>query len=364
MRTLSAHTPDGPDMSNVIALNVRSVRQPRSQRLAAHAQLFVSDRRAEGDVFWLKENAEFLNIAEVTGQPGDTLLAQYEVIYDRLADRLGEFPQYYRFFLSLCLDLEDLGMPGDKGAMLCQWAQDCDLPSAELSDLQRAEAERLLARRGIGDPDPALRARLMHFIERSATFAIPNKKAAYELTHIVFYLSEYGRKDPSLSAEAIQSLHFAGLLAYLDQNHDLLAEICVALRYAGQTPSDIWERAVLGALKNSGQEAVSYAPAFDDYHAYLVSSWLAGLTGDPVFPLLLDSGPHRIVLQTPQARPLRELSRALDDIRNADWDSVRDQICERLDPQEVSVLTAAELSTPAFDAFFEGFARASVPGRA
>lgn len=363
MRTLSADTPDGPDMSNVIALNVRPVRQPQHQRLAAHAQLFVSDRRAQGDVFWLKENAEFLNIAEATGQPGDPLLDHYEQIYDTIAERLGEFPQYYRFFLSLCLDLEDLGMPGNTGATLCAWAHEHGLPQAELSDLQRGEAERLLARRGIAPPDPKLHARLMRFIDRSATFAIPNKKAAYELTHIVFYLSEYGRTDPQLSENAIQSLHFAGLLAYLDQNHDLLAEICVALRYAGQTPSDIWERAVLSALKNSWAEPVSVTPAFDDYHAYLVSSWLAGLCDDPVFPCILDSGPHRIAFEPPNARPLRELSRALEDVRDSDWGRIRERICERLDPQEVSVLTAAEVSTPAFDAFFEGFARASVPGR-
>jgi hypothetical protein len=89
--------------------------------------------------------------------------------------------------------------------------------------------------------DAGLNDRLLHFINCAETFALPNKKAAYELTHIVFYLSEYGRRDPHLDNRAIQSLNFVGILAYLDQNADLLAEVCIALRYAGQAPSKIWE---------------------------------------------------------------------------------------------------------------------------
>lgn len=39
----------------------------------------------------------------------------------------------------------------------------------------------------------------------------------------------------------MQSLNFVGILAYLDQNADLLAEVCIALGYAGQVPSKIGE---------------------------------------------------------------------------------------------------------------------------
>ena len=109
--------------------------------------------------------------------------------------------------------------------------------------MQRAEAVRLL-KRGLGraqQDDPALVDLLHGFIDQSATFSIPNKKAAYELTHIIFYLSEYGRKDPGISTDAVRSLEFAGLLALLDHNTDLLAEICTALRFAGQTPPLGWE---------------------------------------------------------------------------------------------------------------------------
>ena len=77
------------------------------------------------------------------------------------------------------------------------------------------------------------------FIDQPETFTIPNKKAAYELTHIVFF--EYGRKDPGISTDAVRSLEFAGLLALLDHNRDILAEICITLRFAGQTPPLRWK---------------------------------------------------------------------------------------------------------------------------
>ena len=224
-----------PPTDNVVALNARQHRQPLPQRLAQHAALFAADRRAEEDVFWLKENAEYLNIINAAGCADEAaeVIEIYSDVYDRIDARLGDYPQYYRFLLSICLDLEDLGATGSKGLSMCDWVRGQDLAGAELSDLQRAEANRLLSRRGMAAPDPALSMRLHRFINRTVTFAVPNRKAAYELTHIVFYLSDYGQRDPGISGEALQSLTYAGLLAYLDQNYDLLAEVCIALRYAG-----------------------------------------------------------------------------------------------------------------------------------
>ena len=99
------------------------------------------------------------------------------------------FPQYYWFILSLALDLEALGLGQGKSAKLCQWVVDHNLISAKLSDLQRAQAVHLLKRRlGLAQQDdPALVDRLHGFIDQSETFSISNKKAAYELTHIVFF---------------------------------------------------------------------------------------------------------------------------------------------------------------------------------
>ena len=279
-------------MTNIIALNVPLRREALTDQSAALIDAFGRHRRHTDDVFWLKENAELLNILECTGaQVSQQVLSGHGQVYHELPERISFFPQYYRFLLSICLDLEDLGIGGQQGEKLCAWVAEQGLAEAELSDLQRAEAFRLLARRGVQPVcDAGLNARLHKFIERSDTFALPNKKAAYELTHIVFYLSEYGRKDPELSARAIRSLNFAGVLAYLDQNADLLAEICVALRYAGAQPSAIWETWVMSVM--SAFEVVEGADidVADDYHAYFVSGWLARLKGQIVTTKELSGG--------------------------------------------------------------------------
>jgi len=195
-------------------------------RQAALIQRFATERRAETDVFWFKENAEVLNILVSTGaQVPPEAISPFDALYQTLDRRLGFFPQYYRFLLSMCLDLEDLGLQGNMGARATSWVAAEGLVAAELSDLQRAEARRLCLRRGV-DPlarDTGLDDRLRAFGSRSTTFALPNKKAAYELTHIVFYLSEYGRQDPALPEEFIDSLQFAGTIAFLEMNIELLA---------------------------------------------------------------------------------------------------------------------------------------------
>ena len=76
-------------------------------------------------------------------------------------------------------DLEDMGMKVDVGGQMCDLIAAQGLAEAELSDLQCEEASLLLARRGkkvsiaLGIDDG-----LRQFINRSATFALPNKKNA------------------------------------------------------------------------------------------------------------------------------------------------------------------------------------------
>jgi hypothetical protein len=56
----------------------------------------------------------------------------------------------------------------------------------------------------------------------------------------VYYLSEYGHRDPNLACGAVQSLKFLRIIPYLDQNADLLVDNCIALRFAGQrTPPQL-----------------------------------------------------------------------------------------------------------------------------
>lgn len=247
---------------------------------------------------------------------------------------------------------------------LCQWVACQCLPEAELSDLQRAEARRLLARRGVDctAADPGLDDRLRGFIARPETFALPNKKAAYELTHIVFYLSEYGRHDPRLNSAALQSLEYVGILAHLDQNIDLLSEVCVALRQAGQAPNPIWVEAVHRSVSGFRVLADPSGSASDEYHEYLVASWAAQVLGLHGTGCPLPRGPavfQQRVQQHPSA--LRAVSAALlaaSETRSCDWGHMCDYVFDLLDDDSGLVLETTIASTTEFESFFELFARA------
>ena len=352
-------------MSNIIALNVPPRRQRLSERKGNLLACFARHRRIEDDVFWLKENAELLNILECTQTPvSSSDLGAHAGFYGGLSDRLSFFPQYYRFLLSIGLDLEDLGMPGGQMEQLCHWVSQQGLPEAELSDLQRAEARRLLARRGVrtGAADPGLDDRLRAFINRPATFALPNKKAAYELTHIVFYLSEYGRRDPRLDTEALISLEYAGILAYLDQNIDLLAEVCVALRQARVRPSPIWETAVRRTLTGFEVAEDDAIPLADDYHEYLVSSWAIATIGHDDSGHAVPEGRctfTRPVMPNGALRPMSAALLGFADARSGDWLGMEASLYDMLDGDAAQVLMDSVASSSRFDAFFENFARAN-----
>ncbi|SDC21763.1 DUF6902 family protein [Ruegeria marina] len=351
-------------MSNVIQLNARRTSGRALPGPAAMVASFAGQRRFGDDVFWLKENAELLNILECTGESLDTeALAPHLGFYEQIEQRLEFFPQYYRFLLSLCLDLEDLGMEGAKGEALAHWIARQGLPEAELSDLQRAEARRLLRRRGAvpmsGDDD--LTERLHRFVSRSETFALPNKKAAYELTHIVFYLSEYGRKNPELPEQALISLEYSGILAYLEQNADLLAEICVALRYAGATPSPIWENWILRMARSFSAGNFQGAHLQDDYHEYLVCGWAARAAGAQAFHDPVGAGAVSFLAHPAPGGPLREISECIflmGNRRSNDWGVMSAHVRSALGQSGHDILSAAEASSPHFESFFAGFARA------
>lgn len=356
-------------MSNIVTLNVPSRRRGLGQRMSGMIESFAHARRTGDDVFWLKENAELLNILECTGTPlDDGALDPHWGYLQQVARRLEFFPQYYRFLLSICLDLEDLGMASaGMGEELVVWADRAGLPLAELSDLQRAEARRLMLRRGV-DPmahDAGLDDRLRAFIGRTQTFAMPNKKAAYELTHIVFYLSEYGRHDPGLGAAAITSLEYAGLLAFLDQNADLLAEICVALRYAGRTPSAIWENWLERETALFSISEDESASVNDDYHEFFVSNWALAVAGRPAFGKAMGPGRVRFARARGVASPLRDMSECmfrLDLARQADWQVMRPHVQGALSAEGHEILSEAEASSDKFDSFFAGFARTGLRG--
>jgi len=350
-------------MSKVIQLNALSHHQSESDRHAALLRSFAQHRRFGDDVFWLKENAELLNILECTGVIlAEDALEVHAGFYENVGKRLGFFPQYYRFLLSICLDLEDLGMPGAKSEALVAWVKEQNLAGAEMSDLQRGEARRLMLRRSC-DPlpgDAGLDDRLRAFVNRSATFVMPNKKAAYELTHTIFYLSEYGRKNPQLGAAAKQSLDFAGTLAFLDQNADLLAEVCVAMRYIGVAPPQTWE---IWLTRFTHQFAVETGPAVlpnDDYHEFFVCNWLMATSGQNAFAKRFEQTRLGFFRPSTSAGPLREMSECmfrLDEKRCDDWAKMRPIVEQGLPEEAFTILDQAVSASDDFGLFFSGFSR-------
>lgn len=346
---------------NVISLSRHQ--QQRTTKIGALLQGFATQRRSEDDVYWLKENAEVLNILECTGTKVSAQeLDPYARFYDILPDRISFFPQYYRFFLSLALDLEALGMAGEHAEQICNFVTVHELHKAELSDLQRAVAMRLLSRRGYSiEGSVALRERLHDFIHHPQSFALPNRKAAYELTHIVFYLSEYGRCDPKVSPKAVQSLIFTGVLAFLEQNADLLAEVCVALRYAGQTPPEAWE-AWIKTQTNAFQIVAQGQSAADQYHEYLVSNWACSEMGAQAFNKDYATSETAFYSAVQPLGALGEISQVLlewSGPRSASWDLMAQKVFAALPDTVASHLFDVVNSTSEFPAFFQYFARAN-----
>ncbi|MBM1632289.1 hypothetical protein JQV27_05565 [Sulfitobacter mediterraneus] len=351
-------------MSNILSFQ-SAMQLNQDARLRALITAVVEGRHGSSDIYWLKEVAELLGVLASEGEelpPG--ALDPLHDFYDRIEDQLHFFPQYYRFLLSICLDLEDLGMAGQRGQELCNWVATHKFAEAEMSDLQRAEARRLLRRRGVGAPveDGPLARRLHRFMSRPATFALPNKKAAYELTHVVFYLSDYGRRVPVMSHNALLGLHYAGILAHLDLDFDLLAEVCAALVLAKAHVPPVWQRAVADSYHSITLFADRAAPLGDGYHQFLVSRWALGLMGARPDVPQIPAGPLRFSLPDRSIGPLHGMSESLHDMgpaRQADWPRMRGHILTYLSPECQAVLAEAEGATPYFETFFECFSRAA-----
>lgn len=348
-------------MSNVISVKFSSPKTRKSEGIENLTTCFAQYRRSQEDVFWLKENGELLNILETSGTSvSPDALEVYQEFYDTIEDRFAFFPQYYRFLISITADLEDLGLVGDRAERLIDKAQKNGLIDAELSDLQRAEARRLYARRMGQGAHADLGARLLDFTARTETFAIPNKKAAYEPTHIVFYLTDYGRQTFDFPSETITSLLYVGLVALIDQNADLLAEVCLALRYAGEVPPEQWEHWAEAQLDWIAIEAGESVSIHDNYHEYFVLNWYAACSGAPAFEAPYAEGRTGFYKTQNGPSALSGLSRVIYQMgseRQTDWHVMRGHVADQLDPTQVEIIEFANQSSDQFDAFFEGFAR-------
>ncbi|MCH2165026.1 MAG: hypothetical protein MK098_10300 [Marinovum sp.] len=358
--------------SNVIRVSFSTPQERQAAALEPLLRGFATSRRFLNDVMWMKENGELLNVLETSGtEVPHRFLTPHANFYREIDQRLAFFPQYYRFLLSIALDLEDLGWNGHKAEAMGAWILDNGLVEAETSDIQRAEARRLLSRRGlgVGHFDDGLDHRLIRFVEDPSRFALPNKKAAYELTHIVFYLSEYGRKDPNLSQSARKALENVGIWAFLDGNIDLLSEICIAIRFAKYNPAVNWEKWIAQEMSNMTVKTAPNVPHADAYHTVFMAAWLGNISGQsglsqlPVQNADLSAGALTFELGTTRRGALRELSQSLFAMgsgRSSDWGAMRARVVDGLSPEAHDWVTRTEETTSDFAEFFESFARTSM----
>ena len=332
----------------------------RVQDVDALLSAFVDRRRAGDDVYWLKENAELLRLLVVTDTAVDCdALAHYETFHSTCASRLQFFPQYYRFILSIIRDLELLGYGQRLFERLADHVRQQNLMSGELSDLQRLEADWLLESRH----DSALCERIAAFCGNAAFFAVPNRKAAFELTHAVFYASRYGAVEPTWLGDVSTSLYNAGMVALLDNDMDLLAEVAVALQFSGSEPPFYWQQVLCSAHEKIQAEPTGRCvPGTDYYHEALTLGWAATLSGRALFANGFAASDCVFARQerARQPSPLRELSQALwqsGDGRSASWEHFLAGGGQQLSDRTRASVHALDASCAEFPGFFQAFSR-------
>lgn len=282
-----------------------------------------ASKRSEGlGISFLKENGELLSIALSSGLSiDDNSLALYDELYGKI-DKLCElYPPFFRFFLAITLDLEDLGMQGNKGEKLIDFVLRNDLYNYETSDTRRMEIINLLERRGRTpsydiDPKDQIISRIMTFMERPERFIKFNRPLFYDLTHLVFYVTNFGTHSIPHSEKVFESLNHIGMLAYLDDDEDLLSEVCLCFIFLGQKAPKIWVEACrrgldmidiqfpIGPINKSEISG-------DDYHIYLVTSWLQAVSGGEAFHETYRNSVPKFVQKKSKASTLSKIFQTL-----------------------------------------------------
>jgi len=243
---------------------------------------------------FLKENGELLAIANSCGlSMSSEALGLYAELYDKIDKLCHLYPPFHRFFMAIALDLEDLGMPGQKGTELLDYVVKHKFYAADTSDTRRMEIINLLSRRGRVpnfemDSQKALLKRVIGFLEKPNGFIKFNRPLFYEFTHLIFYITDYGQDNPPCSNKIFQSLNHIGMLAYLDNDIDLLAEVCLCYIFLKRPAPEIWIKVCASGLRDihvtfKSRNDLKNTPPTDDYHIYFVNNWLMSLSGKEAF---------------------------------------------------------------------------------
>lgn len=264
------------------------------------AQAFALKRNTTIDFPFLKENGELLSIARAQGfliEPRVTEL--YKTFYKTATRFVQLYPQYYRFILGMVIDLEDLGMEGNVGREICTIIRENNFLMFDTSDLRRLEALHLLGR-GLAltqaetNAQDALKSRLRSFTRNKANFFKFNRPLFYELTHLVFFLTDYGRNRTVNFPNLTECLHAVGFLSVLDDDADLLSEVIIALNFLGENVPAYWQSLV---VEKHAEIEISFEANFtstlnfsvDDYHVYFVLNWCLSTLGKHAFTAKFNS---------------------------------------------------------------------------
>ena len=257
-------------------------------------EAFAVKRNPSMSFPFLKENGELLSIcanAAVLIEP--RALDLYKDFYENALKLTESYPQYYRFTLGLVLDLELGGLSGHEGQKLAQYVDQENYVRFDTSDVRKLETLTMLRQAGQLSEDNnalynAILGRIDEFVQNPSWYTKFNKPLFYDLTHIIFFLTDYGKTAIPLKSDLRACLMHMGTLALLDNDADLLSEICVCLIYIGSPVPQYWDDYL---MRYSGEISISYNgsiasalnPNVDEYHIYLVLNAYQAVRGRPVF---------------------------------------------------------------------------------
>lgn len=243
---------------------------------------------------FLKENGELLAISVDSGfliEP--RALKLYEDFYTNALKFTELYPQYYRFTLGMVIDLEKGGIQGTESHKIAQYVKNEKFVLFDTSDTRKLETLTMLRELEPLSEDAleiyeSISIRIDSFISNPNWYKKFNKPLFYDLTHIIFFLTRNGTQPLPLKNDAQSCLMYMGLLSLLDNDADLLAEVCVCLAYLGVDIPEYWDKFLQKSLGEinityDGTVASALNPSVDEYHIYFVLNWYEAMKGRTAF---------------------------------------------------------------------------------
>lgn len=243
---------------------------------------------------YLKENGELLAIAANSGFLIEPRALDLYADFYRNALKFTEcYPQYFRFTLGMVNDLEKGGMRGNESQKIAKFVRDENYLMFDTSDSRKLETLTML--REVSPLSKDYRKTyddivdsVEQLISNPDWYTKFNKPLFYELTHIIFFLTNYGTVPLPLKNEVDPCLSHMGILALLDNDADLLAEICTCFIFMGVEVPPYWNSFLEDNVQDikityDGTVASSLNSAVDEYHVYFVLNWYQALQDRPTF---------------------------------------------------------------------------------